>query len=460
MKIIIFGTKLISEQVVKNLEIYDDEVTVVGYPDKFYNDFDKKSAEIISGNLLDDEFLSSLTLESYDYSLILEDDDFLNFVLSKMCKKYGAKNIITKVNRYDDINFIIKNKESFGIDYIINEDLEASKYIVKMVEEDIGFKSDIFAGGKVLLSSIKAQYAEDFVNKKLEDIGLLSTVRVVGILRNSELIIPTGQTIIERDDLIYVMGLSSDIISLKNTYFYFEEHRQKKEMTIIGDSDLTRALVENVSEMNIKIVEEDDEKVADLRKKYPEAFVIKNNFKNELKSSQEEFKTADVLIASTEEDELNIAVGLLASGIGIKDIILKVYSRTYNKFIDSLPVDAVINPKIILVGKILNLIGKNAGLNIYHMFGDRAEVLEVKLKDDSHLIGKTMAELNPPKNIVIGAIIRKDNLAIIPIGKSEVAKDDTLVIFFKKENRNELQSFLGISKRRIFPNLFGGRRWS
>ena len=94
------------------------------------------------------------------------------------------------------------------------------------------------------------------------------------------------------------------------------------------------------------------------------------------------------------------------------------------------------------------------------MFGDRAEVLEVKLKDDSHLIGKTMAELNPPKNIVIGAIIRKDNLAIIPIGKSEVAKDDTLVIFFKKENRNELLSFLGISKRRIFPNLFGGRRWS
>ena len=62
MKIIIFGTKLISEQVVKNLEIYDDEVTVVGYPDKFYNDFDKKSAEIISGNLLDDEFLSSLKL--------------------------------------------------------------------------------------------------------------------------------------------------------------------------------------------------------------------------------------------------------------------------------------------------------------------------------------------------------------------------------------------------------------
>lgn len=302
MKIIIFGTGLVSEHIVKSLEIYDDEITVVSYPTKSYNEFDKRAAKIISGNLLNDEFLASLNLNTYDHVLILEDDDRLNLILSKMCEKYGAKNIITKINSYDDINFLIKNKKSFGIDYIINEDLEASKYIVKMVEEDIGFKSDIFAGGKVLLSSIKAQYAEDFVNKKLEDIGFLSTVRVVGILRNSELIIPTGQTIIERDDLIYVMGLSSDIISLKNRFFYFEENRQKKEMTIIGDSNLTRALVENVSDMNIKIIEEDPEKVADLRKKYPDAFVIKNTFKNELKSSTEEFKSVDVLVASTEED--------------------------------------------------------------------------------------------------------------------------------------------------------------
>ena len=424
MKIIIFGTGLVSEHIVKSLEIYDDEITVVSYPTKSYNEFDKRAAKIFSGNLLNDEFLASLNLNTYDHALILEDDDRLNLILSKMCEKYGAKNIITKINSYDDINFLIKNKKFFGIDYIINEDLESSKYIVKMVEEDIGF---------------------------------LSTVRVVGILRNSELIIPTGQTVIERDDLIYVMGLSSDIISLKNRFFYFEENRQKKDMTIIGDSNLTRALVENVSDMNIKIIEEDPEKVADLRKKYPDAFVIKNTFKNELKSSTEEFKLVDVLVASTEEDELNIATGLLASGVGIKDIILKVYSKTYNKFIDSLPVDAVINPKVVLVGKILSLLGKTAGLNIYHMFGDRAEVLEVKLRETSHLIGKTMAELKAPRDIVIGAIIRSDNIAIIPIGKSEVKEGDTLVIFFGKENRNELLSFLGISKRKFFPTLFGGR---
>ena len=424
MKIIIFGTGLVSEHIVKSLEIYDDEITVVSYPTKSYNEFDKRAAKIFSGNLLNDEFLASLNLNTYDHALILEDDDRLNLILSKMCEKYGAKNIITKINSYDDINFLIKNKKFFGIDYIINEDLESSKYIVKMVEEDIGF---------------------------------LSTVRVVGILRNSELIIPTGQTVIERDDLIYVMGLSSDIISLKNRFFYFEENRQKKDMTIIGDSNLTRALVENVSDMNIKIIEEDPEKVADLRKKYPDAFVIKNTFKNELKSSTEEFKSVDVLVASTEEEELNIATGLLASGVGIKDIILKVYSKTYNKFIDSLPVDAVINPKVVLVGKILSLLGKTAGLNIYHMFGDRAEVLEVKLRETSHLIGKTMAELKAPRDIVIGAIIRSDNIAIIPIGKSEVKEGDTLVIFFGKENRNELLSFLGISKRKFFPTLFGGR---
>lgn len=91
------------------------------------------------------------------------------------------------------------------------------------------------------------------------------------------------------------------------------------------------------------------------------------------------------------------------------------------------------------------------------MFGDRAEVLEVKLRETSHLIGKTMTELRAPRDIVIGAIIRSDNIAIIPIGKSEVKEDDTLVIFFRKENRNELLSLLGISKKGIISSLFGGR---
>lgn len=115
------------------MEIYDDEITVVNYPTKSYNEFDKRAAKIISGNLLNDEFLAYLNLNTYDHALILEDDDRLNLILSKMCEKYGANNIITKINSYDDINFLIKNKKSFGIDYIINEVLEASKYILMIV---------------------------------------------------------------------------------------------------------------------------------------------------------------------------------------------------------------------------------------------------------------------------------------------------------------------------------------
>ena len=78
MKIIIFGTGLVSEHIVKSLEIYDDEITVVSYPTKSYNEFDKRAAKIISGNLLNDEFLASLNLNTYDHALILEDDDRLN----------------------------------------------------------------------------------------------------------------------------------------------------------------------------------------------------------------------------------------------------------------------------------------------------------------------------------------------------------------------------------------------
>lgn len=458
MRIIIFGSGPISEILVKNLEMYDDEVTVCDYSRKLYRKFDEKRAEIVAGNLLDDEFLKNLNLNSYDYALILKDDDRLNLILTTICKNEGVSHIITKINTYDDIHSLFNLKSSFGMEYIINEDLESSRYIMRMVEEDIGIKSDIFAGGKVLLSSIKAEFVEDFVGKKLEDLGSLSTILVVGILREGNLLIPDGKTVVERNDILYLMGLSNDILSFKNTHFHLEEKRKKKEMTIIGDSFLTRAIVENQKSMNIKIIEEDSKKVEDLRIRYKDAFVIKNSFKRELKTSEEEFSSADVLLAATNSDELNIVTGLLASGIGIKDVILKVNSMTYNRFIDSLPVDAVINPHTISAGVLLKLLGKNAGMNIYHMFGDRAEVMEVKLREKSSLVGRNMESLALPRGIVIGAIVRKNNMAIIPRGQSTIEDEDTLVIFFKKQNRDELLRFLGVPKKSIFPTLFGVRK--
>ena len=129
-------------------------------------------------------------------------------------------------------------------------------------------------------------------------------------------------------------------------------------MIIIGDSGITRSLIDTTKDINIKVIEEDIKKARDLRSRYEDTFVIRNSFKDVLKKSREEFTNCDVLLALTSQDELNIVTCLMADGIGIKDIILKVESQTYNKFLDNLPVSAIINPSMIAADKILKLMKK------------------------------------------------------------------------------------------------------
>ncbi|CRH94253.1 potassium transporter peripheral membrane component [Chlamydia trachomatis] len=83
-------------------------------------------------------------------------------------------------------------------------------------------------------------------------------------------------------------------------------------------------------------------------------------------------------------------------------------------------------------------------------FNNQAEVYEFKLKDDSALIGKTLMEMHVPTGMLVGGIIRKDGMAVIPRGKTIVEKGDNLVIFCKNDSKDKLNRFLGVESRRSF----------
>ncbi len=454
MKIIIFGANAISQKLVDALEVYEDQVLIVDRDSWDFNNFKKRNAKLISANFFDQGLMESLEIKDTDYVLILTEDDKINLLISRLVRNYTKGFIITKMNSYDDINEIFELKKSLGIDYILNQDLESSRNILKLVEDDIGIKSDVFAGGKVRLIDYSVELDPEFIGKKIHEVGSLSTILVVGILRKNNLIIPSGDTVLEEEDKLYLMGLTDDIISFRSRHFHLTSIEEKKDMIIIGDSGITRSLIDTTKDINIKVIEEDIKKARDLRSRYEDTFVIRNSFKDVLKKSREEFTNCDVLLALTSQDELNIVTCLMADGIGIKDIILKVESQTYNKFLDNLPVSAIINPSMIAADKILKLMKKDGGMNLYHMFADRAEVFEVTLKEGSKVEDLTLKELKLPQGMIIGAVVRKDGSAIIPRGNSKIEKGDRLVIFFKKKNRDNLIQFLNGENKKLFKSLF------
>ena len=96
----------------------------------------------------------------------------------------------------------------------------------------------------------------------------------------------------------------------------------------------------------------------------------------------------------------------------------------------SIGMDAVINPRLITAGVILQAIRRGHVLSVVKLAGTEAEVIELvaEMHNDDEVIGRALRERIFPKGSILGAIVR-DGVLIVPDGESVILPGDHLVIF-------------------------------
>ncbi|MED3646617.1 potassium/proton antiporter [Halalkalibacterium halodurans] len=67
-----------------------------------------------------------------------------------------------------------------------------------------------------------------------------------------------------------------------------------------------------------------------------------------------------------------------------------------------------------------------------------AEIVELEMKQDTPVIGKTLEEINLPKDVLVNAIIRDEQL-ITPYGKTTIQADDILYVLVSKKKKRQLK---------------------
>lgn len=454
MDILIIGSGRIGSKVIRTLEIDKVNITVIDKKHSALAQVSGKRVETILGNGMDVDLLSTLNIEKFDYCMSLTESDKTNILTCTALKKLGAKYTIARVNSTESIDELFLLKESLGIDYIVNPQLETSRMIRTIIEEELEYQSDSFANGRIEVVGHKITSGSDFEEEKIKNIGSLTTVLIAAISRDKELIIPDGNTVIKAGDYLYLIGLKRDIINFKNTYFKFRKKEKEKNIAIIGANGISKETAKRIKDANIKLIVKDDNKLKDLRSELPDVFIIKKTLIGADFFTEEEIEDADVFIALTENDELNIVLSLMAKKVGVEKVIARVDELNYSKILDELNF-STLNPMNITSNKIIKKVRKGKGVSIHLMFGGEAEVSEIKLSDLSEVIGLSLEEVDLPKGILIGGIVRDNETVVVPRGKTKFEKGDTLVVFCKNENKRELMKFINPEENRgLLSDLF------
>ena len=118
------------------------------------------------------------------------------------------------------------------------------------------------------------------VNQKIKECAFPSDTIIVGITRNSELSIPTGDTVFEKDDKVIFMGLSHALDKLAGTFFH--EKGFVKSVSIIGGGSIGLMLAKNLEEIKIKtkIIEKNIQRCEKIAQELSNTLVINGDCTN------------------------------------------------------------------------------------------------------------------------------------------------------------------------------------
>ncbi len=170
---------------------------------------------------------------------------------------------------------------------------------------------------------------------------------------------------------------------------------------------------------------------------------------------------ADLLIAVTEVDEMNMVACFIAKSYGVTTTIARVRKPEYAELDNTnrqtqLGIDLIINPEKVAAKAVAELILYPEAHDIEYYADGQVLLLGLKLGPNAKILGKTLIEINFPHPCVVVAIIR-DDFIIIPSGKDVIMEKDEIFILAATKHMAEIEYYIGV-KHKVINDIaiFGG----
>ena len=181
---------------------------------------------------------------------------------------------------------------------------------------------------------------------------------------------------------------------------------------------------------SITLIDENKDKIEELIAKYDVSAVIGNGARMDIQQ-EAKVKDADLVIAITDSDELNIFACMVARKVGAKNTIARVrnpdYSQQISEMKDDLGISMLVNPEKDTANEIFNLINLPSIVQVEHFAKGRVLLVEIVAEKGCSLIGETLISIGKKLStkILICAVERNGEV-FIPSGNFAIQENDKI----------------------------------
>lgn len=237
--------------------------------------------------------------------------------------------------------------------------------------------------------------------------------------------------------------------------------RQKKavkqglRIIIVGCGKVGSTLVEILSNEgnDITIIDKNPQKLESLTNTF-DVMGIEGNGASFTTQEEAGIKNADLMIAVTNSDELNLLCCTVAKQVGNCATIARVRTPEYNKEVqyltDQLGLAMIINPEFEVAKEISRILYLPSALEVSSFAHGQAELIKFKIYEDSKLNEVRISELSGViKTKILICAIERDDKVFIPSGNDRILSGDIISFVTPRKQVKDFFTQIGVKSNKI-----------
>ena len=214
--VMIYGGGNVGYYLARRLEMRDIKVKIID-PNPDVCEFlaeNLKHAIVLNGFGMDETLLKEENIGGIDAFVALTSDEEENIISSLLAKNLGARMAITLTNKLSYGNLI----HAIGLDAVVSPQVEAVGAIMRYIRRGKVARVQALREGEAEALEFEALATADIVGKPLKEIQFPQGAILMAVVRGDEIIIPTGNTVVQVGDRVLTFCLQEAMNRMESLF--------------------------------------------------------------------------------------------------------------------------------------------------------------------------------------------------------------------------------------------------
>ena len=373
-----------------------------------------------------------------DLLIATTSSDETNILACLVAKKLGTPHTIARIRNPEYEKQLHFMREELGLSMVVNPEKATAREIARVLRFPSAIKREQFCRQRFELVEYRVNEGNPLEGLQLSDLyrNIRVKILICAVARGQQTIIPTGATVLQKGDKIYLTASARELESFFRKLNIFKA--RVNNIMIVGASRIAYYLVKELQDIQkrMTVIDSNAARCQAMSEKFPGVLVIHGDGADSELLSEERISEMDAFVPLTGLDETNIILAMYASQFPNCKVVAKINRPSFadlanqKGLVDSVVSTAAVTSETIAryVRAMQNSFDSDNIKTLHRLVGGRVEALEFNVGPGLPFIGVPLKDLNLREGLLVAGIVRQNGAPVIPSGADALQEGDDVVI--------------------------------